>query len=142
MQLQPSAYSGEVNPEPCLTSIHPITLHHQHQHHPPTPPHPHHPLCSLLSRVVHMPAQPALTLFPSSMSTTSCWAYSWISVSHAWGEGREGETERQRDRDKGPVLDKRFQCLFKSRERETDVFSVCLNRQGNSLCRWKTIQIQ
>lgn len=24
-----------------------------------------------------------LALFPSSMSTTSCWAYSWISVSHA-----------------------------------------------------------
>lgn len=41
----------------------------------------------------HPPSEPGrrgqagmLTLFPSSMSTTSCWAYSWISVSQAyWG---------------------------------------------------------
>lgn len=28
--------------------------------------------------------QQGLTLLPSSMTTTSCWAYSWISVSQAW----------------------------------------------------------
>lgn len=32
-----------------------------------------------------------LTLFPSNMRTTSCCAYSWISVSHAWRDtSRDG----------------------------------------------------
>lgn len=31
------------------------------------------------------------TLLPSSMSTTLCWACSWISVSQAWGGTRHGQ---------------------------------------------------
>lgn len=49
-----------------------------------------------------------LTLLPSSISTTSCWAYSWISVSHAWREGRrDGERERgQREQERERVSER------------------------------------
>lgn len=41
------------------------------------------PLCPSVNPCPSV-ANKDLTLLPSSMTTTSCWAYSWISVSHAW----------------------------------------------------------
>lgn len=45
-------------------------------------------------------------MLPSSMTTTSCWAYSWISVNHAWKrkestEGREKGEREERHYERG-----------------------------------------
>lgn len=61
------------------------------------------------------------TLFPSSMSTTSCWAYSWISASqacHGRAETRlvfptplpyPGHTPHSASNRKGPEI---YQCAM------------------------------